>query len=381
MPSPRPTRAEVDLDALRHNLDEVKKLVGPEREILAVIKADAYGHGAVAIGCALERWGIRFFGVATVEEGQELRRSGLQGSITVLGGVFPEQFALLLEYGLTPTLYRMEWAEKLSAMTQEAGKKVPVHVKVDTGMGRLGIGCRDAANTIERICHLPGLELAAVFSHFAFAGLENRSFVQEQLACLLEVREELTKRQIPVPLWHLSNSGAVIDFPASLFNMVRPGIMLYGYAPSAELAGKINLKPILSWRTRIVHLKKVPAETPLSYNHTYLTSRESLIATLPVGYADGYPRRLSNRAEALVRGRRAPLVGRVTMDMVLIDVTDIDEATVGDPVTLLGQEGDDRITADELARWADTISYEVLCGISRRVPRIYGGSEPLDLPV
>jgi len=375
MPSPRPTRAEVDLDALRHNLEQVRNLVGPQREILAVVKADAYGHGAVVIGRALGRWGIRFFGVATVEEGMELRRSGLQGSITVLGGVFPEQFPQLLEYGLTPTLYRLEWADKLSAMGEARGEKIPVQVKIDTGMGRLGILCTGAVDTVEKMGHLPGLDLAGIFSHFAFAGLEDRSFVQEQLACLLELKGALMERNIDVPLWHLSNSGAVIDFPASLFNMVRPGIMLYGYPPSSALEGKSDLKPVLSWRTRIVHLKKVPAETPLSYNHTYRTRRESLIATLPVGYADGYSRRLSNRAEVLVRGRRAPLVGRVTMDMVLIDVTDIDLAAVGDEVTLLGRDGDDRITAVELGRWADTIAYDVLCGIGRRVPRFYKGTE------
>jgi alanine racemase len=371
MPSPRPTIAEVNLDAFQHNLEQVQGLVGPEREIFAVIKANAYGHGAVEIGRVLERAGVRFVGVATVEEGIELRQAGLKTSITILGGLFPEQYDLLLEHGLTPALYNLEWAEALSSLVGNGGEKIPVQVKVDTGMGRLGIMYNEALKVIEQINSLPGLELMGIFSHFAFADLDDRSFVQGQLDCLLNLKKALSEKNVHVPFWHLSNSGGVITFPASFFNMVRPGIMLYGYPPSPVLAGETGIKPVLSWRTRIIHLKEVPPGTPLSYDHTFRTTCKSIIATLPVGYADGYSRRLSNRAEVLVRGRRAPVVGRVTMDMILADVTDIDQASMGDRVTLLGEDGGDRITAQDIADWSETITYEVLCGISPRVPRVY----------
>ncbi len=375
MPSPRPTIAEINLQALRHNLHQVMRLIGPEREILAVVKADAYGHGAIEISRVLKQEGVRYFGVATVEEGIELRQAGMDASITVLGGVFPEQHSLLLDWNLTPVLYHLPWAEELSRMVQARGYEMSVQIKVDTGMGRLGLNPDEALNAIQKIVRFPGLNVEGVISHFADADLEDKAFTEGQLKKFLALREHLSDLGIRIPFWHMSNSAAVMDFPPALFNMVRPGIMFYGYMPSDSFPGKADLQPVLSWKTRIIHLKEVPTGTPLSYGRTFVTRRKSRIATLAVGYADGYSRSLSNRAEVLVNGRRAPVVGRVTMDMILTDVTDIPDASLGGQATLIGEDGGDRITAWDLARWGNTIAYEVLCGIGRRVPRIYGRGE------
>ncbi len=371
MSSPRPTIAEIDLQAFRYNLKQVKRLIGPDRRVFAVVKADAYGHGAVEISRVLEGEGVRFLGVATVEEGIELREAGLKTSITVLGGTFPEQHNLLFKWSLTPTLYDPDWAEDLSQMAEVRREEIAVQIKIDTGMGRLGLRPEEALEAIPKMAGLPGIKIEGIFSHFADADLKDKEFTEGQLKKFLALSEQLENNGMRFPFVHLSNSAAVMDFPPALFNMVRPGIMLYGYRPSESFSEKIDLRPVLSWRTRIIHLKEVPPGTPLSYGRTFVTERESRIATLPVGYADGYSRRLSNRGEVLVHGRRAPVAGRVTMDMVLIDVTDIPDARPGDSVTLIGKDGGDRITAWDLARWSDTISYEVLCGIRRRVPRIY----------
>jgi len=371
MPSLRPTLAEIDLQALRYNLQQVRRLIGPERELLAVVKADAYGHGAVEVGRVLAEEKVRYFGVATVEEGIELRKAGIHASMTVLGGVLPEQNHLLLEWNLTPIIYYLAWAERLSQMARKLGQEIAVHVKVDTGMGRLGLAVDEAFDVIPKMARLPGLRIEGVLSHFADADLEDKAFTQGQLNHCLALQEHLSGEGIQLPFWHLSNSAAVMDFEPALFNMVRPGIMLYGYMPSLTFPGTVEVRPVLSWRTRIIHLKEVPPGTPLSYGRTFVTRRKSRIATLPVGYADGYSRQLSNQAEVLVHGRRAPVVGRVTMDMILVDVTHIPDIRLEDSVTLIGEDGGDRISAWDLARWSDTIAYEVLCGIGRRVPRVY----------
>jgi alanine racemase len=371
MPNPRPTSAEIDLQAFRFNLDQIKRLIGPERGILAVIKANAYGHGAVRIGRVLMQEGVRHLGVATVEEGAALRRGGLNAVITVLGGVFPDQHDQLIEHDLTPVLYNLTWAEALSKTAAAAGTRRSVQIKIDTGMGRVGFALEEAEQAVAQIAELSGLELGGVLSHFADADLQDRAFTDRQLRRFVELEERISKQGIQVPFWHLSNSAAVMNFPGAFFNMVRPGIMLYGYPPSESFAGKVPLKPVLSWRTRIIHLKEVPPGTRLSYGGTFVTRRRSRIATLPVGYADGYPRRLSNRAEVLVGGRRSPVVGTVTMDMILVDVTDIDGVALGDRATLIGQDGAEKITAWDLGRWSETIAYEILCVIGARVPRHY----------
>ncbi|NOY52444.1 MAG: alanine racemase [Deltaproteobacteria bacterium] len=380
MPIQRPTTAKINLQALRRNLQTVRNRIGETREIFAVVKANAYGHGAMEVGRVLQSEGISHFGVATLEEGTELRRNGITGSITILGGLLPDQFEGLFEYDLTPAVYNMEWAERLSRKAVRHRKTIPVQIKVDTGMGRLGFSAGEAPERIAAITDLPGLKIMGVFSHFAFADLDNPECVQAQSAALSRIQKTVGEKGISIPFWHLSNSGAVLAFPSALFNMVRPGIMLYGIAPSEDFSLQEPLAPVLSWETRIIHLKEVPAGTPLSYGHTFVTGRPSRIATLPVGYADGYPRRLSNRAQVLLHGHRAPVVGRVTMDMTLIDVTGIHETALGDRVTLLGKDGGEEITAWELARWNDSIAYEILCGIRRRVPRIYHDPSP-DRPV
>lgn len=376
MPSSRPTLVKINLQALRQNLQTVRRRAGAERMIFAVIKANAYGHGAVEIGKFLQEEGVGHFGVATAEEGAELRRAGILGSITVLGGLSPEQFDVVVEQDLTPVLYNTEWAETFSRKASRCNRTIPVQIKVDTGMGRLGFNAGEAPEKIAAIAALPGLKVQGVFSHFAFADLDNPECTRTQLASFSRIKETVRTEGISIPFWHLSNSGAVLALPSALFNMVRPGIMLYGIPPSETFPLQGPLAPVLSWETRIIHLKEVPAGTPLSYDHTYVTSRKSRIATLPVGYADGYSRQFSNRAEVLLHGRSAPVVGRVTMDMTLADVTGIDKAALGDRVTLLGENGGEKITAWDLARWGGSIAYEILCGIRNRVPRIYQYPEP-----
>ncbi len=376
MPSPRPTIVNINLKALRQNLHVVRRRAGAEREIFAVVKANAYGHGAVEVARLLQGEGIGHLGVATTEEGAELRRAGITGSITVLGGLLPEQFDAALEFDLIPVLYNSSWAETLSEKASRYDRVIPVQIKVDTGMGRLGFNAGEAPGSIAAIAALPGLKVQGVFSHFAFADLDNTECVRTQLATFSRIKEAVQAEGLSIPFWHLSNSGAVMALPPALFNMVRPGIMLYGIAPSESFPVEEPLAPVLSWETRIIHLKEVPAGTPLSYGHTFVTERPSRIATLPVGYADGYSRRFSNRAEVLLHGRRAPVVGRVTMDMTLVDITGIGETSLGDRVTLLGQNGGEEITAWDLARWDDSIAYEILCGIRGRVPRIYHHPEP-----
>ena len=375
MASLGPTTAEVDLRALRFNLHQVQRLAGPGREILAVVKADAYGHGAAEVARCLAAEGVSALGVATVEEGAALRRAGLRCAIVVLGAPLPEVYPDLLEWDLVPTLSDVETARSLASAALEAGRELAVQVKVDTGMGRLGLAADRAEEEVAAVASLPGLRVEGVFSHFADADLADPSFSREQLRRFLALREGLERRGVRVPSWHLANSAAVMVLPEAGLTGVRPGIMLYGYAPAEGFAPHVELRPVLTWRTRIVHLKEVPEGTPLSYGRTFVTRRRSRIATLAVGYADGYPRSLSNRGRVLVRGRAAPVVGRVTMDMTLADVTEVPEARVGDPVTLIGRDGGEVLTAWDLARWAGTIAYEILCGIGPRVPRVYRGTE------
>jgi alanine racemase len=288
-----------------------------------------------------------------------------------LAGVFPDQLDTFLEYKLTPVVHDVISLSELDKQMSSRRVQLGVQLKVDTGMGRLGFLAADADQWIADLKQIKSLQIEGVFSHFSHAESVQGDYTRKQLKIFKHVVEQLRSARLLPALVHLANSAATITLPEAYFEMVRPGLILYGVYPSAEMRDQITLKPVLSWKTKILQLKKVPSGASISYGQTFITERESLIATLPLGYADGYPRSLSNRGQALVRGERAPIAGRVCMDLTMIDVTDIRNVRQGDEVVLLGRQGGAEITADELAAWSNTISYEILTSIGTRVPRIH----------
>ena len=367
--SDRPTAALIDLQALAHNFHEAKKRAGG-RKVLAVVKAQAYGHGAVPVARRLLDLGADMLGVALVEEGRELRGAGIEAPVLVMGAVFPEQAEELVRLRLTPAVASLAVARALSGAAQRQGTLAAAHVKIDTGMGRIGLAPEAAADFIAEAARLKGVRIEGLMTHFADADLRDKQFAAGQVDRFEGLIAALEGRGLSVPVRHAANSAALLDYGRALFTMVRPGIMLYGYDPLEGTCGA-DLRPVLSLVTRIAFLKRVPAGTPVSYGRTFITGRESLIATVPIGYADGYSRGLSNRGEALVQGKRAPVAGRVCMDMTMLDVTDVPGVREGDETILIGSQGGERITADDVAARTGTISYEVLCAIGSRVPRVY----------
>ena len=365
------TIAEINLSHLIHNLKQVKSLIPQNCKILSVVKANAYGHGMIRVSKELENAGVDMLGVAHVEEGICLRESGVHTDILIMGGVDEAYASAVIRWRLTPILYDRTFAESLSKAAVENGVTVPVHIKVDTGMRRIGVTPEIAPEFAQYVAQLQGVRIEGIMTHFAEVALQNREFAREQLESFNAVCRVIEGMGIPLPLKHAANSAAVMDMRDSHLDMVRPGIMLYGYAPAPFLSSKADLRPVMTLKSRILYLKKVPPKTGISYARTFITSRETLVATIPIGYADGYSRALSNVGEVIVRGRRAPVIGRVCMDMTMSDVTDVPGVQAGDEVMIIGGEGDRRITADDIAGWTGTISYEVLCHIGERVDRVY----------
>ena len=370
----RPTIAEIDLDALRFNLNQLRGMTDGKADILAVVKANAYGHGAVEVAKELENAGASIFGIATTEEGIELRRSGLSSPILVLAGTYPDEFEKVIENRLSPVVFDLEIARAIDARGKKSGQQIPVHLKVDTGMNRLGIPWREWESALKVLQSLRNLQVEGLMSHFSVAESErpdDQAFTEEQRqrfqACLDSARTiGMQPRYI-----HLANSAATALREPARFNLVRPGLMLYGLHPAPALRSRVSLRPVLRWKTAILSLKHVAAGDPVSYGRTYCSRKESLIAILPVGYADGYNRRLSNRGEVLVRGRRAKIAGIICMDLSMVDVSEISGVQAGDEVVLLGKQGTEEINAAEMAGWIESIPYEVLCAIGKRVPRVY----------
>lgn len=372
--SGRPTAAIVDLCAIENNFRYAERLA-PGRMIMAVVKAEAYGHGAVEVSRRLVSLGAAMLGVALLEEGRQLREAGIKSPVLVMGPLFPEQADEVVRLGLTPVVFGEPFARALSQACRRQGRETDVHIKVDTGMGRIGLRPEDAADFICSIAGYPGLRISGLMTHFADADLRDKHFTGLQMDRFEALIKILEERGVNPMLKHAANSAALMDYNRALFNIVRPGLMLYGYNPleaESDVTGH-GLLPALSLLTRIAFLKKVPAGFAISYGRTFVTRRESLIATIPIGYADGYSRALSNIGEALVRGMRVKVAGRVCMDMTMLDVTDVQGVSEGDEVVLIGRQGKERITADEIGARIGTIPYEVLCGISSRVPRVYVG--------
>jgi alanine racemase len=368
--SDRPTAAVISGDALSHNYREALRRADG-RKILAVVKAQAYGHGAVEVSRRLLGLGADMLGVALVEEGRELREAGIVAPILVMGALFPEQSETIVALGLTPVVSNRSVAKALSAAAKQRGTTVFVHVKIDTGMGRIGVAPEEAPAFLADLKKLGSITVQGLMTHFADADLSDKQFAAKQMDRFESLLKVLAAQGIDIPVRHAANSAALLDFRRALFTMVRPGLMLYGYNPLEERAARADLRPVLSLVTRIAFIKRVPAGVPISYGRTFVTKRDSSIATLPIGYADGYRRGLSNTGEALVRGMRARVVGRVCMDMCMLDVTDVPGVREGDDVVLIGSQGSERITAEDIAAKTETIAYEVLCGVSERVPRIY----------
>ena len=375
LPKGRPTHCLIDLAALRSNFEQVRRCVGSGVKIFSIVKADAYGHGACEVSQALAKAGSDGFGVATVEEGIELRETGIRAPILVLTAVYAEQSEKFLRHHLTPAVGDLSTLGELEKLLRKRSRSLKFHLKVDTGMGRLGLLHSDIDSWLPVVGKLKALKLEGLFSQLAHAEDAAGDYTQAQVKNFSRVAERLRATGLNPPLAHLANSAGIIGVPSAHGTMVRPGLMLYGLYPAPEMARRVELRPVLSWRTHILQLKELPADSSIGYGCTFVTKRKSWIATLPVGYADGYHRLLSNRGAVLVREKRAPVVGRISMDLTMIDVTDIRGVTQGDEVVLLGRQGGETISADEMAGWAETISYEILTSISARVPRIQKNSK------
>ena len=367
------TWAEVDLGTAKNNVAHVKEIVGKDVTIMAVVKADAYSHGAPNLANAFLKGGAKFLAVATVCEGTELRSSHIDAPVIILNPPLPEELNKILEYGLTPVVDDLKICELLNEKNRKNGRKVKIHVEVDTGMGRSGFFPGEVVSKIKGIRQLKNIIIEGIFTHFSSAE-NDRDFTMKQIAEFKQVLRELDSAGINIPYRHCANCAGVLAFPESFFNMVRPGLCLYGISPFTTLEMS-KMLPVLTLKSRIVHKREVPKGTPLSYGRTHITTRKSCIATLPIGYADGYSRNLSNKAEVLVKGKKVPVVGRICMDRCLIDITDIQETEVGEEVVLIGKQGNDVISVEELAQKAETIPHEFISRIGKRVPRIYRRKE------
>ena len=364
--------AEINLDAIQHNILKVKERVGKDVKVMAVIKADGYGHGADAVAQSLNKIGIDAFAVAIIEEGIALRKKGIQSPILILGYTSPYQYGELVQYELTQTVFRYEMAEKISEFAKLLGKTAKIHIKVDTGMSRIGFkDNEESVEIIKKIKELPNIEIEGIFTHFACADETDKTSAYHQFERYMNFVERLEEEGVVIPIKHVSNSAAIIDFEDTRLNMVRSGIMTYGLYPSDEVDhNKIILEPALSFKSHIIYIKEVEAGVGVSYGSTYVTKKKTKIATIPVGYADGYPRALSSKGRVLIRGQYAPIIGRICMDQFMVDVTDIEGVQELDSVTLVGCDGENKITAEEVSK-EHSFNYEFICGLSKRVPRVY----------
>ena len=371
----RPTIAEIDLAALRHNFQQVKSAIPTGCGILAVVKADAYGHGFMDIAMELEKLDVTAFGVAFLAEGIQLRKSGIDRPILILGGIYPGQEKKCIGFNLSTAVFSPEQARLLNYVAGKLYRKAKIHVKIDTGMGRLGISHEDAGAFFHKLKGMKHVELEGIISHFASADEldENgRNYTAHQAEMFCRVVAGARDEGFSPRYVHIANSAAAFSLDVPCCNMVRPGISLYGALPSADFAGQMDLCPVMHLKSKVAMLKWVEPGTSISYARRYVAGGRTLVASVPVGYADGYSRRLTNRGEALVRGQRARVAGTVCMDWIMLDVTHVEGVSVGDEVVLIGCDPQGGcIGVEELAAWSETIPYEIFCGVSKRVPRVY----------
>jgi len=379
------TWAEIDLNAYAHNITELKRITRNGARLMAVVKANGYGHGAIEVARKALENGAQYLGVARINEAVQLRTAGLDAPILIFGYTPPDLSETLIRYDLTQTVYSIAAANTLSGIAGRQGKKIKVHIKVDSGMGRLGLllkeptagnpGDRPTTDPVQQalaISRLSGLTVEGTLTHFATADSTDKSYANRQLEKFLDFVDRLRREGLEPPIKHAANSGALIDLPESHLDMVRPGIATYGLYPSGEVnKTKVDLKPVMTLKSRIIHLKKVPAGFNISYGITYQTNKSTTIATVPIGYADGFNRLLSNRGHMLVHGQRVPIVGRVCMDLTMLDVGNVPDVAIEDDVVVFGQHQNESVTADEMASTLNTINYEIISTITARVPRIY----------
>lgn len=364
--------ARINLDAICNNIDEVRRNINDNTKIMAVIKADGYGHGAVALATALKDK-VDAYGIAIIEEGIELRLAGFEKPILILGFTPHQQYEDLLKYDISQTVFQYDMAKRLSDIAVSLGKQAKIHIKIDTGMTRIGFkDTVESIQIIKEISKLPNLIIEGLFTHFACADESDKTSVRKQLSRFLVFADKLEKEGIHIPVKHVSNSASIIDLPEANLDMVRSGIVTYGMYPSDEVnKNSLMLQPALTLKSNVVYVKEVEAGTGISYNSTYITEHDSVIATIPVGYADGYPRQLSSKGRVIIHGKSAPIVGRVCMDQFMVDVTNIPDVKEGDMVTLIGRDGDESISIEEVANLVGSFNYELVCDIGKRVPRVY----------
>ena len=363
----RPTWAEINLRNLAYNFGRVKTMLRPGTKVMVCVKADAYGHGLVPVSKKLSSCGVDYLSVASIDEGIALRRAGIKNPILVLGMILKTDARPLIEYNLSQTVCTLGLASALNSIAASKNRKINIHVKVDTGMGRLGILPKDASVFIKKVRRMRSLKIEGLFTHISCADT-NRDFTSYQIGIFDRLADKLAREGLEVPLLHAANSLGVIDYPESHFNMVRPGLVIYGLYPKEKLY--VRLKPVLSLKTRVVYFKDVPRGFGISYGRTYITKRNTTVATFPIGYGDGYPRNLSNIAPVLIKGRRFTLSGRVCMDQVMVDVGGL-KVRIGDEAVLIGSQGSGTVSAEELSALSGTIPYEIVCGLGSRVPRVY----------
>ncbi|MGN0160718.1 MAG: alanine racemase [Lachnospiraceae bacterium] len=364
--------AEISLEAIEHNIQEVRRKVGEDVWILAVIKADGYGHGAVPIAHHIKNQ-VQYFATATIEEAMELRNAGITHPILILGYTSPSQYDDIVKYDITQTIYSLDTAVKMDKAGRRAGKKGKIHIAIDTGMTRIGFAMNEESlSDVEKISSLEYVELEGMFSHFSCADMIDKTYSKKQMDCYDWFASELEKRGVHIPVKHLCNSAGIIEFDSHRFNMVRSGIITYGLYPSEEVRkDELKFIPALTWKSHVVHIKNVEAGYGVSYGATYVTTKPTKIATISVGYADGYPRSLSNKGRVIIHGQYAPILGRVCMDQIMVDVTGIDDVKLEDEVILVGREGNAELSVEEVANLSGSFNYEFVCDISKRVKRIY----------
>jgi len=365
--------AEINIDNIENNLKAIKDYVGHDKEVMVVIKADGYGHGAIPIARHLYEAGINSIGVATINEAIALRKYGIDIPIVVLGYSPEEEYDSLVNYDIIQTVYKYSMAKGISEVATQLGKNAKIHIKIDTGMTRLGFYPNDeTVDTLVQMYDLPNMEIEGIFTHFAQADDKDQRFTILQIEIFNEFIEKLKNRGITIPKVHASNSAGLIGYKEAHYDIVRAGIALYGLYPSDQMnTSVIHLKPSLSLKSNIIFLKDVESGVPISYGGTYTTTRRCKIATIPVGYGDGYPRSLSSKGRVLIRGQYAPIVGRICMDQFMVDVTHIDGVCEGDEAVLIGSQGDNRVSVEEIADIDGTINYEIVCQLGKRIPRVY----------
>ena len=373
--------ANIDLSAVMHNMEAMHQNIDPDTKIMAVIKADGYGHGAVPIAKEIEHLDYVYgYAAATVEEGMILRNNGIQKPILILGYIFPDQYEEVIQAEICPSVFTLEMAKELSAAAEKVGKDCRMHFALDTGMSRIGYQVtEEAADEMAQIAKLPHMIVEGIFTHFAKADELDKTFSEEQYRKFVWMRNEVEKRGISISQYHCDNSAGIIDFPQWKQNLVRAGIALYGLYPSEEVKKEtVDLKPALRLVSHVSFVKEVEPGASISYGGTFTADKKMKVATIPVGYGDGYARGLSNRGEVLIRGKRARILGRVCMDQFMVDVTDIPDTVFMDEVVLIGRDGDDEITVEELSEICGRFNYEFVCCLGKRIPRVYKGSNLLE---